>query len=104
MLAIRIVTDVEILDCSGQNQSPYEARPAPVVGWKPNPDSGRPKYLVRSTGTQYAARCAAKLRIQRAYYLTNANCEFAVISKRELLIRKIAEMPVIAGLGAIRSQ
>lgn len=31
MLAIRIVTDVEILDCSGQNQSPYEARPAPVV-------------------------------------------------------------------------
>ena len=62
-------------------------------------------------GSQYAARCAAKLRIQRAYYLTNANggiayrnCEFAVISKRELLIRKIAEMPVIAGLGAIRSQ
>jgi hypothetical protein len=69
------------------------------VGWKPNPDSGRPKYLVRSTGTQYAARCAAKLRIQRAYYLTNANCEFAVISKRELLIRKIAEMPDIAGSG-----
>ncbi|HHL3836731.1 TPA: hypothetical protein ACQ7GP_004393 [Klebsiella pneumoniae] len=27
------------------------------------------KYLVRSTGTQYAA----KLRIQRAYYLANAN-------------------------------
>lgn len=62
-------------------------------------------------GSQYAVRYAAKLRIQRAYYLTNANggiayrnCEFAVISKRELLIRKIAEMPVIAGLGAIRSQ
>ena len=104
MLAIRIVTDVEILDCSGQNQSPYEARPAPVVGWKPNRDSGRPKYLVRSTGTQYAARCAAKLRIQRAYYLTNANCEFAVISKRELRIRKMVERLDISGLGAIRSQ
>lgn len=24
-------------------------------------------------GSQYAARCAAKLRIQRAYYLTNPN-------------------------------
>ncbi len=55
-------------------------------------------------GSQYAARCAATLRIPRAYYLTNATCEFAVISPRELLIRKLAEMPVIAGLGAIRSQ
>lgn len=77
------------------------------MGWKPNRDSGRPKYLVRSTGTQ----CAAKLRIQRAYYLTNANggiayrnCEFAVISKRELRIRKMVERLDISGLGAIRSQ
>ena len=81
------------------------------MGWKPNRDSGRPKYLARSTGTQYAVRYAAKPRIQRAYYLTNANggiayrnCEFAVICKRELRIRKMVEMPVIAGLGAIRSQ
>lgn len=59
---------------------------------------------VRATGTQYAARCAAKLRIQRAYYLTNANCELAVISKRELLIRKMVERLDISGLGAIRSQ
>ena len=77
------------------------------MGWTPNRDSGRPKYLVRSTGTQYAA----KLRIQRAYYLTNANggiayrnCEFAVISKRELRIRKMVERLDISGLGAIRSQ
>lgn len=83
----------------------------PVAGWSQKRDSGRPKYLVRSTGTQYAARCAAKLRIQRAYYLTNANggiayrnCEFAVISKRELRIRKMVERLDISGLGAIRSQ
>ena len=59
---------------------------------------------VRATGTQYAVRCAAKLRIQLAYYLTNANCELAVISKRELLIRKMVERLDISGLGAIRSQ
>lgn len=35
MLAIRIVTNVEILDCTGQTQSPYEERTAPVAGWKP---------------------------------------------------------------------
>ncbi|BDT21363.1 hypothetical protein CF204P1_00860 [Citrobacter freundii] len=44
MLAIHMVTDIEILDCTGRTQSPCEARPAPVAGWKPNPDSGRPKY------------------------------------------------------------
>ena len=31
MLAIHMVTDIEILDCTGQTQSPYEARSAPVV-------------------------------------------------------------------------
>lgn len=46
MLAFRIVTDVEILDCTGRTQSPYEARSAPVVGCNPLCDLGSPKYYV----------------------------------------------------------
>lgn len=35
MLAIRIVTNVEILDCTGRTQSQYEERSAPDKGLNP---------------------------------------------------------------------
>ena len=35
MLAIHMVTDIEILDCTGRTQSPYEERSAPDKGLNP---------------------------------------------------------------------
>ena len=75
------------------------------------PMSTRNTISIKRKPRDILPEAAAKLRIQRAYYLTNANggiayrnCEFAVISKRKLRIRKMVERLDISGLGAIRSQ
>jgi hypothetical protein len=74
---------------------------------QPNGNAFRLNGGKRQRQTTSGAMVRSKVRSKTAHstcILPDRYCEFAVISKRELLIRKMVERPDISGLGAIRSQ